>query len=238
MAATETPARNAVLVKYLNEAFGKEKQLETVLQAQIGLAKRPQLKKGLQDHLQVTRAQARGLENRINELGGKASLTTVPGPEVASEALSRVAELANRALAAAKAPAQALRGTSEADNELRNVRDCYWNEAEEIAHYDVIEAAANELGDKQTAQMARTYRREEERMQALLERQIPPLVKAVVKEAVPLSERRQNGQGRRATTASPRRAAASRSASARQEGPSGAANASTARPRAPRGTGS
>jgi ferritin-like metal-binding protein YciE len=224
MAATETPARNAVLVKYLNEAFGKEKQLETVLQAQIGLAKRPQLKKGLQDHLQVTKAQARGLENRIKELGGKASASAIPGPDVASEALSRVAELANRAIAAAKGPAQALRGTSEADNELRNVRDCYWNEAEEIAHYNVIEAAATELGDKQTAQMARTYRREEERMQALLERQIPQLVKAVVKEEVPLSERRQNGEGRR-TTASPRRAAASRSGSGRAAASSRPANA-------------
>jgi ferritin-like metal-binding protein YciE len=59
MAKTDTPARNAVLVKYLNEAYGKEKQLETALTAQIGLAKRPQLKKGLQDHLKVTRARPR-----------------------------------------------------------------------------------------------------------------------------------------------------------------------------------
>jgi ferritin-like metal-binding protein YciE len=211
MATSETPARDAVLVKYLNEAFGKEKQLETALQAQIALAKRPQLKKGLQDHLKVTKAQARGLQKRIKELGGKAEVATVPGPAVATEAASKVTEVANRALAAAKGPVQALRGTSEADNELRNVRDCYWNEAEEIAHYQVIEAVATELGDKETARLAKTYRREEEKMQTLLERQIPQLVKAVVKEEVPAAERRRGGTARRSTATS--RTAASRRSS-------------------------
>ena len=50
----DTTARELKLIQYLNEAYGKEKQLETTLQAQIKLVKRPQLKKGLQDHLKVT----------------------------------------------------------------------------------------------------------------------------------------------------------------------------------------
>jgi ferritin-like metal-binding protein YciE len=197
MPTSETPARDAVLVKYLNEAYGKEKQLETALQAQIGLVSRPQLKKGLQDHLKVTKNQARGLQRRIKELGGKAVAADVPGPDVASEAAGAVVSAANKAIAAAKGPIQALRGTSEADNELRNVRDCYWNEAEEIAHYNVIEAVATELGDRETARLAKTYRREEEKMQTLLERQIGQLVKAVIREEVPASERRRNGTARR-----------------------------------------
>src|SRR5690606_21273670 len=58
----ETTARELKLVQYLNEAYGKEKQLETALQAQIKLMQRPAVKKRLQEHLKETKAQARGLE--------------------------------------------------------------------------------------------------------------------------------------------------------------------------------
>ena len=211
MAASQTPARDAVLVKYLNEAFGKEKQLETALKAQIALANRPQLKKGLQDHLKVTKAQAKGLQKRIKELGGTADAgPDLPGPDAVSAAAGAAATVVNKAIAGAKGPVQALRGTSEWDNELRNIRDCLWNEAEEIAHYNVIEAAAQALGDKVTAKLAQTYRREEERMQALLERQIMPLVKAVIKDEVPAAERRSASPARRRTASRSRTAAASR----------------------------
>lgn len=190
MAKSTTPARDAVLVKYLNEAYGKEMQLETALKAQIALVNRPALKKGLQDHLKVTKAQARGLKSRIRALGGTAEAgPDLPGPDVLTDAATGAASVANKAIAAAKGPIQALRGTSEADNELRNARDCYWNEAEEIAHYQVIEAVATELGDTETVKLAKQYRREEERMQALLSREIPKIVKAVVKDEVPKEER-------------------------------------------------
>lgn len=191
MAKSDTPARDAVLVKYLNEAYGKEQQLETALKAQIALAQRPQLKKGLQDHLKVTKAQSRGLKKRIKELGGIAeSGPDLPGPDVASDAVAAGVSVANKVMAAAKGPVQALRGTSPADNQLRNIRDCLWNEAEEIAHYNVIEAAAVALDDKVTAKLAKTYRAEEEKMQRLLERQVAPLVREVIKQEVPAAERR------------------------------------------------
>ncbi|HEV3001622.1 MAG TPA: DUF892 family protein [Solirubrobacteraceae bacterium] len=185
-------ARELKLTQYLNEAYGKEKQLETVLQAQIGLAKsagRKPLQKRLQDHLKETKAQARGLERRIKQLGGRAEAQSLPGPDIVSDAASGVASVANKALAAAKGPVQALRGTSEADNLLRNVRDAVWNEAEEIAHYDAIEALADTLNDRETVKLAREFRRQEERMQAFLRKQIVQLVKAVVREEVPARER-------------------------------------------------
>ncbi len=203
-------ARELKLTQYLNEAYGKEKQLETTLQAQIGLAKaagRKPLQKRLQDHLKETKAQSRGLERRIKQLGGKAQAVDLPGPDIASEAASGVANVANRALAAAKGPVQALRGTSQADNLLRNMRDAFWNEAEEIAHYNVIEAAANNLGDKDTAKLAKDHRRQEERMQSFLAKQIEQLVKAVIREEIPASERKP------ATAASSRGRSSSRSAS-------------------------
>jgi ferritin-like metal-binding protein YciE len=220
VAKSETPARDAVIVKYLNEAYGKEKQLETQLETQIGLAKRKQLKKGFQDHLKVTKAQSKGLAKRIRELNGKAEAGPDLGP--ATGVAAAATNLANRAVAASKGPAAALRGTSEADNDLRMVRDSLWHEAEEIAHYDTLEAVATELGDKETAKLAKQYRREEEKMQTLLGRQIPQLIKAVVKEEVPSSERSQGRGGRRSSSTS-------RSSSSRSSGSSSSGGQSKAK---------
>src|SRR5438876_1580393 len=158
-------ARDAVLVKYLNEAFGKEKQLEAVLQAQIGRTQNMTIKKRLREHLKETKAHARGLSSRIKALGGKAD-GNLPGPEALGDAVGMVTSLANKASAAAKGPMQALRGNGVADNELHNIRDAFWNEAEEIAHYTIVEAVADKLGDRETAKLAKQIRREEERMQA------------------------------------------------------------------------
>ena len=45
-------ARDSKLVQYLNEAYGKEKELETALQAHIKMAtNRAAYKKRLQEHL-------------------------------------------------------------------------------------------------------------------------------------------------------------------------------------------
>jgi ferritin-like metal-binding protein YciE len=217
-------ARELKLTQYLNEAYGKEKQLETVLQTQIGLAKaaaRKPLQKRFQDHLKETKAQARGLERRIKQLGGKAEAVSLPGPDVVSDAASGAASLVNKGLAAAKGPVQALRGTSPADNLLRNVRDAVWNEAEEIAHYDAIEALAESLNDKDTAKLAREFRRQEERMQKFLRGQIAQLVKQVVRDEIPAAERRGNGGTRRRST--------SRASSSRSSGTSSRASSSRAK---------
>src|ERR1044072_1763136 len=115
-------AREAVLVKYLSEAYDKEKQLETVLAAQIGRTKNMTIKKRLREHLKETKAHARSLQSRIKALGGKA----------AAGALGALASLANRAPAAGKGPVEPLRGTGEADSALRDVRDGFQHEAEEI----------------------------------------------------------------------------------------------------------
>src|SRR4051794_12114645 len=211
MATTETPARDAVLVKYLNEAYGKEKQLEQNLTVLIGRAQNHKsLKKGFQDHLRVTKNQARGLQQRIKALGGKAEISAdLPGPDRITEAASAVTNVANRAVAMAKGPVQLLRGTGEADNMLRNVRDAFWNEAEEIAHYNVIESVATKLNDKETARLAKQFRREEEKMQTFLERELSKLVTQVVRDEVPAAERRNGGTRRRST----RRASSARSSS-------------------------
>jgi rubrerythrin len=97
-----------------------------------------------------------------------------------------------------------LRGTGENEKLLKNAKTEYFNEAEEIATYTAIEALAETVGDKDTARLAKSIRREEERMAAYLEKLIPTLSRAVAQEEIPAAERR-NGASRsrrRRTTAS------------------------------------
>jgi ferritin-like metal-binding protein YciE len=204
-------ARDTVLVKYLNEAYGKEKHLETVLQAQIGRTQNTTIKKRLREHLKETKAHARSVQSRIKALGGKAE----------AGAVTAVTSLATKAAAAAKGPVEALRGTGEADSALRDIRDGFHNEAEEIAHYTVIEAIADKLGDKETVKLAKQIRREEERMQAFLGRQLTTLAGAVIREEVPARERKPAGArpARRRSTSSRARTTSARKTTRRSTTP-------------------
>ncbi len=191
--ADELSTRDAKLIQYLNEAYGKEKELETALQAHIKLAKRPPYKKRLQEHLKETKAQAKGLEKRIKALGGKAERSVpvpVLGPEAAVEAAGAMTAAATKAVAAAKGPLHALRGTGESEKQLKNAKDELWNEYQEIGNYTAIETLAVALNDDETAKLAREYRRQEERMANYLLKLIPTLTRAVVTEEIPASARR------------------------------------------------
>jgi ferritin-like metal-binding protein YciE len=228
--AKEVNARDAKLIQYLNEAYGKEKQLETALQAHITLTTRPPYKKRLQEHLKETKNHAKQLARRIKQLGGTAEVgANLPGPDSVTEA---VANVAGRAVAAAQGPLHALRGTGEAEKMLKNAKDEYHEEAEEIANYTAIETLAQTVGDKETAKIAKAIRREEERMQKFLGKLIPRLTKAVAQEEIPAAERR-SGTARRSTssrsrTSSSSRASASRSSSSRN-GSGSSSRSSTAR---------
>jgi ferritin-like metal-binding protein YciE len=211
----EITTRDEKLIQYLNEAFGKEKELETALAAHIEMTTRMPYKKRLREHLRETKAHARGLQRRIKQLGGKA------------EAGNVVTDVASKALSAAKGPLQAVRGTGEAEKMLKNAKTQYSEEHEEIATYAAIEALAESVGDTDTAKLARGIRREEEKMARYLERLIPSLSKAVATAEIPAAERRRRTTARRRTS-SPRSTAASRR-SAR-----GSAGASRGRQRAGR----
>ncbi len=84
----------------------------------------------------------------------------------------------------------ALRGTGEQEKMLKNAKTEYFNEAEEIANYNAIETLAVAVGDKDTAKLAKEYRRQEERMSKFLDKTIVALTKEVVKEEIPASQRR------------------------------------------------
>ena len=195
---SEQTTRDAKLVQYLNEAYGKEKELELALEAHIALTTRTPYKKKQREHLRETKAHGRELAKRIRRLGGQAG----PLPQAAPDALGGAAEkaqaVASKGLAAAKGPLHAVRGTGENEKMLKNAKTEYFNEHEEIATYTAIETFAEAVGDAETAKLARTIRRDEERMARFLERQISTLARAVAAEEVPARERRNSGAKRRA----------------------------------------
>jgi len=181
----------AKLLQYLNEAYGKERELETALQAHIEMTTRMPYKKRLREHLTETKRHGREVEKRIKKISGG------DGP---AKIASVAGEATGRAKSLAKGPLHIVRGTSEAEKMLKNVKTEYFNEHEEIATYTAIETLAEAVGDKETAKVARSIRRDEERMARFLERQIPVLTKAVVQEEVPASERRKSGARRRSSS--------------------------------------
>src|SRR5829696_150554 len=205
--------RDTKLIQYLNEAYGKEKELETALQAHISMTTRAPYKKRLQQHLKETKGHARVVERRIKQLGGKAE--AAPGPGPVGGVTAGVQSVASKAVAAAKGPLHALRGSGDQEKMLKNAKTEYFNEFEEIATYTGIEALADAVGDRDTAKLARDIRREEERMARFLERQIGTLAKGVAREAVPAAERRA-GVSRR--TGSRRRSASRSNGSLRSGG--------------------
>jgi ferritin-like metal-binding protein YciE len=166
--------RDAKLVQYLSEAFGKERELETALEAHIAMNTKAAYKKRLKQHLKETKGHAKQLQRRIKQLGG--------GTQTAKSVVGKVT-------AAAKGPLHAVRGSGEQEKMLKNAKTEYFNEHEEIATYLAIETFAVKVGDKATAQLARGIRREEERMAKFLEGQIKQLSNAVAIDEVPAKQR-------------------------------------------------
>jgi len=203
------------LTQYLSEAYAKEEELTTALEAHIAMTTRAPYKKRLQAHLKETKQHSRKLESRIKKISGG-------GPQL----VDKVAGAAlGKAKSLAKGPAHMLRGAGEAEKMLKNAKTEYWNEHEEIATYRAIETLAEQVGDKETAKLAREIRREEERMAKFLEGQIPVLTKAVAQEEIPASERKTSGGSRR-------KRAASKPASSRSKSSSSRAKSSSSRKRA------
>jgi len=175
--------RDAKLVQYLSEAYGKERELEAALQAHIAMTVKGPYKKRLQQHLKETKAHAKQVERRIKKLGG--------GGQTLQSVVGKVT-------AAAKGPMHAIRGGSEQEKMLKNAKTEYFNEHEEIATYLAIETLAEKVRDSETAKLARAIRREEERMAGFLQGQIKSLTGAVAREDIPAALRRAASPKRKA----------------------------------------
>ena len=202
--------RDQKLIQYLNEAHGKEKELETALQAHIAMTTRAPYKKRLQQHLKETKEHARSVERRIKQLGGS---TDTHLPASVAEAAATAQEVASKAVSTAKGGLDAIRGTGESEKMLKNAKTEFSEEHEEIATYAGIEALAETVGDRDTVKLARSIRREEERMAAFLAKEIATLAKGVAKEEIPAAEWSNGGTSSRRRTSS--RSSGARSSSSR-----------------------
>jgi ferritin-like metal-binding protein YciE len=187
----DTNERDAKLVQYLSEAYGKERELEAALQAHIAMTVKGPYKKRLQQHLKETKQHARQVERRIKQLGG--------GAQTLQGAVGKVTALA-------KGPLHAIRGDSEQEKMLKNAKTEYFNEHEEIATYLAIETLAEKVRDSETAKIAKAIRREEEKMASFLLGQIKQLTSAVVRVDIPAAQRRAASPGRKTKRAKPSRA--------------------------------
>ncbi len=167
--------RDAKLVQYLSEAYGKERELETALEAHIAMTTKAPYKKRLKQHLKETKSHAKQVERRIKKLGGGGQ---------------KIQTVVGKTMAAAKGPLHMVRGSGEQEKMLKNAKTEYFNEHEEIATYLGIETLAGKVGDRETAKLAKGIRREEERMAKFLEGQIKSLTGAVATEEIPAAQRR------------------------------------------------
>jgi ferritin-like metal-binding protein YciE len=178
--------RDTKLVQWLNEAHVKEAELEADLGAHIKLTEKPAYKKRLQQHLKETRDHKRSVERRIKQMGGSpSSVKNMPGvPKV-------VGETAGKAVAGVKGQVGTARAlvTSQPETHLRNAQEELREEHVEIAMYSRLETLAEEVGDRDTAKLARGIRRDEERMAKFLDAELKRLVKDVVREEIPRDQR-------------------------------------------------
>src|ERR1700710_880095 len=188
--------RDAKLIQYLSEAYGKERELEVALQTDIAMTTKAPYKKRLQEHLRETKGHAKALDRRIKKLGGGGQT---------------VASLVGKATAMAKAPIHMVRGSGEQEKLLKNAKTQFTAEQEEISTYLAIEVFATKVGDSETAKLARDIRREEQRMAKFLEGEIKQLASATALDEVPANLRRSSSTKSKTTkrkAAKPKKAAA------------------------------
>jgi ferritin-like metal-binding protein YciE len=182
MAEKVLNARDAKLIQWLDEAHAKESELITSLTAHIKATEKMAYKKRLRKHLTETRDHRRKVAARIKKLGGSANATGTSDP---------VGTVAGKAVAAVKGQVGAARAavTPQPETHLRNAQEELREEQVEIALYTRIETLANEVGDDDTAKLARAIRRDEERMAKFLQAELVRLVKDVVRAEIPRDQR-------------------------------------------------
>src|SRR5438270_2716752 len=178
--------RDTKLVQWLNEAHAKEAELEADLTAHIALTEKQAYKKRLRKHLTETKDHKRRVAARIKQLGAAATTgPSLPGVPTA------VGEAAGKAVAAVKGQVGTARAaiTKQAETHLRNAQEELREEHVEIAIYSRIQTFAEAVGDRDTAQLAKSIRRDEERMAKYLDAELARLLKDVVRSEVPASLR-------------------------------------------------
>jgi ferritin-like metal-binding protein YciE len=147
------------LLQWLRDAHAMEKQAEKMLAALAGrIESYPQLKRKIESHLGETQEQAERVEGCIERLGGDTSLLKDTGSKLL-------------------AMAQGISGVFAGDEVMKGTLASYTFEHMEIASYQILVAAADELGDQETSKVCRKILAEEEAMADWLIENIEPLTR-------------------------------------------------------------
>ena len=159
MTSTET------YVGWLSDAYSTEVALISALEEHIQDAGQfPQLAAGLQMHLEQTRRHADLIKGCLERQGGATSgLKTTFG---------KVANVAKSVM-----------NSTVHDEVMKNTIDDFVAENLEIASYTSLLAAAEALGDTQTARVCTLILSEEEHAEALLRQQLPVVAMAALRGA-------------------------------------------------------
>jgi ferritin-like metal-binding protein YciE len=164
------------IVQYLTEAHASEVALVNVLTEQVAMTPRGPYRTALERHHKETRDHAQRIQKRLGEIdAGSHPLQLVTG-------LAQT--MLEQGLALAKAPLDMLRGHGGEEKVLKNAKDTAATEAVEIATYVSLEQLAREAGDQETAKLAASIRRDEERMLDSVLKEIPKLTTAAYKATV------------------------------------------------------
>ena len=130
---------------YIEDAHAMETNVLQMLDSMISTTTDPKVREELERHKGQTERHEERLRKRLEELGR--STSTVKETQTIVGALM-------------KGVVDQVRG----DKPGKNARDGFVTEQMEIASYELLERLAERAGDKQTAQIARQNRRDEEAM--------------------------------------------------------------------------
>lgn len=130
---------------YVEDAHAMETNVLQMLGSMISTTSDPEIRAELERHKEQTEAQEQRLRDRLEALGRS--------PAIRKETQTIVGALM-------KGVADQVRG----DKPGKNARDGYVTEHMEIAAYELLERLAERAGDRETAEVARRNKREEEQM--------------------------------------------------------------------------
>lgn len=153
-----------LVIAWLNDAHGMENALIEILEHQVKDAKDyPQVQQKLEQHLEQTRQHAQMVKECIERLGGQTS-TVKTG----------MAKLFGQVQALSTGPAK--------DEMLKNALTDYAAENFEVASYTALIAAAQQLGEPQTATVCEQIRQQDEEMARWIGQNLPTLVQRTLQE--------------------------------------------------------
>ena len=157
-------AHHELVLAWLNDAHAMELSIARVLENHAKDATdHPALQARLQEHLEQTRGHAAAVKGCVKRLGGDTSALKT-------------------GIATAMGTVQGMATELAKDEPVKNALHDYGTEHFEIACYASLVAAADELGDAETARVCREILRDEEAMAAFLLAQVPPVTLAMVRQ--------------------------------------------------------